>query len=66
MRRCIASALRQRDDSSSGAPGKTPKTDALLSVSHVAIEDGTIVMSDKQRGIENRLDKVRRRCNDRC
>jgi len=51
--------LRQRDDSSSGTPGKTPKTDALLSVSHVAIEDGTILLSDKQRGIENRLDKVR-------
>ena len=51
--------LRQRDDTSSGAPGKTPKTDALLSVGHVAIEDGTIVMSDKQRGVENRLDKVR-------
>ena len=44
---------------SSGAPGKTPKTDALLSVSHVAVADGTIVMSDKQRGFENRLDNVR-------
>jgi len=51
--------LRQRDDTSSATPGKTPKTDALLSVSHVAIDDGTIVMSDKQRGVENRLDKVR-------
>src|SRR5437870_5432443 len=51
--------LRQRSDDSSGsAPGKTPKTDALLSVSHVAIEDGTIVMSDKQRGVENRLNNV--------
>ena len=51
--------LRQRDDSSSGTPGKTPKTDALLSVGHVAIEDGTVIMADKQRGFENRLDKMR-------
>jgi AsmA protein len=49
--------LRQRD-SAGGAPSKTPKTDALLSVGHVAIEDGTIIMTDKQRGFESRLDKM--------
>ena len=59
MRRCIASVCVSATNSSGGTPGKTPKTDALLSVSHVAIEDGTIVMSDKQRGFENRLDNVR-------
>jgi AsmA protein len=50
---------RQRDDSSGGTASKTPTTDALLGVSHVAIEDGTVVIADKRRGVENRLDKMR-------
>jgi AsmA protein len=51
--------LRRRDSSGSGAPGKTPTTDALASIGHIAVEDGTIVMADKRRGVENRLEKVR-------
>jgi AsmA protein len=49
--------LRRRE-SSGGQPKKTPTTDALASIGHVAIENGTIVMEDKQRGVENRLDNV--------
>ena len=50
--------LRRRDNSS-GAPHKTPTTDALADIGHIAVEDGTIVMADKQRGVENRLENVR-------
>jgi AsmA protein len=49
--------LRRRD-SSGGAPGKNRTTDALASIGHIAIDDGTIVMADKQRGVENRLNNV--------
>ncbi len=50
---------QRRRDSSSGAPRKTATTDALASIGHIALEDGTIVMADKQRGVENRLNNVR-------
>jgi AsmA protein len=49
--------LRRRDNSG-GAPRKTPTTDALADIGHIAVENGTIVMADKQRGVENRLDNV--------
>jgi AsmA protein len=49
--------LRRRDNSS-GAPRKTPTTDALADIGHIAVENGTIVMADKQRGVENRLENV--------
>ena len=50
--------LRRRE-SSGGPAGKTPTTDALASIGHVAVDNGTIVMEDKRRGVENRLDNVR-------
>lgn len=50
--------LRRRDGSGPAA-GKTGTTDALLSVGHVEVDDGAIVMADKRRGVENRLDNVR-------
>src|SRR5262249_1062584 len=50
--------LRRRE-STGGASGKAPTTDALASIGHIAVENGTIVMEDKQRGVENRLEKVR-------
>jgi AsmA protein len=53
--------LRRRENSggSGGVSSKTPTTDALASIGHIAIDNGTIVMQDKQRGVENRLDNVR-------
>ncbi len=50
---------QHRREGSGGAPRKTATTDALADIGHIAVEDGTIVMADKQRGVENRLDNVR-------
>jgi AsmA protein len=50
---------QRRRDNSGGAAGKNRTTDALASIGHIAVEDGTIVMEDKQRGVENRLNNVR-------
>jgi AsmA protein len=50
---------QRRRDSSGGATGKNRTTDALASIGHIAVEDGTVVMEDKQRGVENRLNNVR-------
>jgi AsmA protein len=55
--------LRRRDSSSGGTPRKTPTTDALADIGHIAVENGTIVMADKQRGVENRLTNLRFEAN---
>jgi AsmA protein len=49
---------RARPAAENSSPGKPPSSDALLTIGHVGIEDGTIVLADKRRNIENRLDKV--------
>src|SRR5262245_9161564 len=49
---------RSTATSSGGASGNTVNSDVLQSIGHVEIDKGTILLADKRRGVENRLDKV--------
>ena len=55
---------RERTRRSDGAPQRHRgrhsggTTDALLRVSHVTVDNGTMIMADKRRGVEHRFEKV--------